>query len=268
MNAAWRWTIKSAMAIGLVLVAVACGSGSGGGATSSAEAGGSAAAVADISVLMMGNSHTSFNDLPAMVAAMVRAARPGKTVAAVEAPGWMFLDERITDSASLALIRSRRWSAVVLQAQKYSASGQYDYSTAEANEWIKLAREAGAMPVMFPEWPRRGIAETLRIYELHASIARKTPACVAPIGQAWDLSAARYPGIVLHAGDGNHAVAAGSFLAALVIAHTITGAAPNDLPVFTQFGIDADTQNKLRAVATETVQTVSPRLYCPDDRPL
>ena len=258
--------IKSAMAIGLALWVVACGSG--GGSAGGAGDMGSASATADISVLLMGNSHTSFNNLPGMVAAMVQAARPGKTVAAVEAPGWMFLDERISDAGSLALIRSRRWSAVVLQAQKYSASGQYDYSTAEANEWIKLAREAGAMPVMFPEWPRRGIAETLRIYELHVSIARKTPACVAPIGQAWDLSAARHPGIVLHAGDGNHAVAAGSFLAALVIAHTITGASPNDLPAFPQFGIDADTQGKLRAVATETVQTISPRLYCPDDRPL
>ncbi|MBL8524522.1 MAG: hypothetical protein JNN20_12595 [Betaproteobacteria bacterium] len=267
MNVALGWAVKTAIAVGLAITAVACGSG-GGGAANGTSSGNASPATAEIGVLLMGNSHTSFNNLPGMVAAMIQAARPGKTVAAVEAPGWMFLDERIADSASLALIRSRRWSAVVLQAQKYSASGLYDYSTAEANDWIKLAREAGAMPVMFPEWPRRGVAETQRIYDLHVSIARKTPACVAPIGQAWDLSVARNPGIVLHAGDGNHAVAAGSFLAALVIAHTITGTSPDDLPVFTQFGIDSDTQSKLRAVATETVQTISPRLYCPDDRPL
>ena len=33
----------------------------------------------------------------------------------------------------------------------------------------------------------------------------------------------------------------------------------------TQFSVDMDTQAKLRAVATETVQTIAPRLWCPND---
>jgi hypothetical protein len=259
--------MKSWLMLGLAMFAAGCGSGGNSptGAEGSTVSGASPAG-ADISILMMGNSHTSFNNLPGMLAAMVQASRPGKTVSAVEAPGWMFLDERISDAASLRLIRSQRWSFVVLQAQKYSSSGLYDYSTAEANDWIKLSREAGAVPVMFPEWPRRGVPETQRIYDLHVSIARKTPACVAPVGQAWDLANARYPQITLHAGDGNHAQPAGSFLAALVIYATVTGLPPQNLPVFSQFGVDADTQGKLRAVATETVQTIAPRLYCPDDK--
>ena len=257
--------------LGAALLTAACGSGGNGvaGGVDGSAAGGNAGgapAAADISVLMMGNSHTSFNGLPAMVAAMVQATTPGKTAVSIEAPGWMFLDERLGDAASLQLIRSRRWSAVVLQAQKYSTSGQFEYSTAEASEWIRLAREAGALPVMFPEWPRRGVPETQRIYDLHVTIASKTPACVAPVGQAWDLAQARHPDLALHAGDGNHAVPAGSFLAALVIASTITGKLPQDTPPLTQFGVDANTQAVLRAVATETVQTVPPRLHCPADR--
>ena len=42
-------------------------------------------------------------------------------------------------------------------------------------------------------------------------------ACVAPIGQAWDLSLARHPSLILHASDGNHSAPAGAFLAALLI---------------------------------------------------
>jgi hypothetical protein len=38
-----------------------------------------------------------------MVADMVRAGKPGQTVAAVEAPGWMFLEERVHDGPSLDL---------------------------------------------------------------------------------------------------------------------------------------------------------------------
>src|SRR5215218_3060493 len=89
---------------------------------------------ADVSLLFMGNSHTSHHDVPQMVAQLVRAARPGKAVEAVEAPGSMFLEERLADAATLALLQGRTWSAVVLQAQKYSSSGEFSYSTAEAEE--------------------------------------------------------------------------------------------------------------------------------------
>ena len=41
------------------------------------------ATTTDISVLMMGNSHTSVNGLPETLAAMPRAARPTRTVAVV-----------------------------------------------------------------------------------------------------------------------------------------------------------------------------------------
>ena len=60
-----------------------------------------------------------------MVADMVRAGKPGKTVASVDAPGGMFLEERLHDAPSLALMRSQTWSYVIFQAQKYSTSGQF-----------------------------------------------------------------------------------------------------------------------------------------------
>ena len=91
-----------------------------------------ATANADISLLMMGNSHTSVNDLPETLAAMVRIARPGRTVAVAVAPGYMFLEERVGNAPTMALMRGQRWTSVILQAQKYSTSGQFSYSTAEA----------------------------------------------------------------------------------------------------------------------------------------
>jgi hypothetical protein len=213
----------------------------------------------------MGNSHTSVNDLPGMVEAMVRAARPNTTVAKVVAPDIMFLDERLHDEASVRLLRDGRWSFVVLQAQKYSTSGLFTYSTAEAEAWIRMTRAANAVPILFPEWPRDGIAETERIYDLHVSIARREPACVAPIGQAWDLARSRHPEVVLHASDGNHSAPAGAFLAALVLATTMTGTSPVQLPSFPEFPVDAVTQGKLRAIAAETVLAISPRQFCPAD---
>jgi hypothetical protein len=246
----------------LALLLTACGGGDGGEQNNPPTG---PLATADIRLLYMGNSHTSSNNLTGMVADMVRAARPGKTVASGEAPGWMFLEERVNDSASLNLLRSQNWTVVVLQAQKYSTSGQFTYSTAEAKELIRFARQQQAVPIMFPEWPRRDVAETQRIYDLHVSIAQEETACVAPVGQAWDLSLSRHPSLALHAADGNHSNPAGAFLAALILFATITGNSPASLPDFPQFSVDVATQALLRAVADETVRGLPPRGFCPSD---
>ena len=251
------------------LLVAACGGGSGdsqaGGGASSPPPPQTPPTTTDISLLFMGNSHTTFNGLTSMVADMVRAGRPGMTVTPVEAPGNMFLEDRLHDGPTIALLRRQTWSYVILQAQKYSTSGQFTYSTEEAKGLIRISREQRAVPVMFPEWPRLGVDETRRIYDLHASIAQAEPACVAPIGQAWDLALARNPTLVLHAADGNHSAPAGAFLAALVLYATITGQSPLGVPPMPQYPVDAALQETLRGIAAETVQTVPPRMWCPGD---
>jgi hypothetical protein len=248
------------------LLLAACGGGGGGDQAPNNPPSGPPSATADITLLFMGNSHTSVNNLSGMVAEMVRAARPGKTVASVEAPGWMFLEERLNHAPSVDLLRSQDWSFLVLQAQKYSSSGQFVYSTAEAEAFIRMGREQHAVPIMFPEWPRRGVDETQRIYDLHVSIAQRETACVAPIGQAWDLSLARFPSLELHAPDGNHSNPAGAFLAALILFATITGNSPMDVPpLAAQFAVDNGTQAQLREIAAEAVLTWPPHAWCPSD---
>jgi hypothetical protein len=119
---------------------------------------------------------------------------------------------------------------------------------------------------MFPEWPRSGVDETSRIYDLHVSIAQREVACVAPIGQAWDLALERHPALALHAPDGNHSNPAGAFLAALILFATMTGVSPLDLPALPQVTtVDGATQAQLRAVAAETVQIWPPHAWCPSD---
>jgi hypothetical protein len=56
-------------------------------------------------------------------------------------------------------------------------------------------------------------------------------------------------------------------LASLILYATITGGPPQDLPTIPGFNVDADTQLKLRGIASETVQTIATRLWCPADRP-
>ncbi len=260
-------TLLAALALSLV----ACGGGGGGGGGT--QGGGVTSApptpptpvTADITLLFMGNSHTVVNDLNGMVADMVRAGKPGNSVAQVLAPGGMFLDERVHDAPSMDLLRVQNWSFVILQAQRYSSSGAFQYSTEEAKELVRMSRVQRAVPIMFPEWPRRGINETQRIFDLHVSIAQAEPACVPPIPQAFDLAAQRAPTLILHDSDGNHSAPAGAFLAALVLYATITGLSPLDLPALPQYPVSASVQATLRGIAAETVQTIPSRMWCPGD---
>jgi hypothetical protein len=164
----------------------------------------------------------------------------------------------------MALLQGQRWHAVVLQAQKYSSSGLYRYSTAEAEELVRRVRAGAATPLMFPEWSRRGIEETSRIWALHTEISGHAPACVAPVPQAWDLALRRYPALALHASDGNHAAEAGAFLAALMLHSSLTGLSPLALPDLPGT-VPVELQRSLRQVAADTALLQPPRALCPAD---
>jgi hypothetical protein len=88
MTSARRYVV-----VALLLTLVACG---GGDSMTTDTSLGSAPVNADVTLLFMGNSHASYNDLPGMVVAMLQAQLTGRSVAAAIAPGFMFLDPRVT----------------------------------------------------------------------------------------------------------------------------------------------------------------------------
>lgn len=257
--------LRSVFATLMLSLLVACRGGAGGPLSVPQRSPGVTTTSADIHILFLGNSHTTLNNVPGMVTAMVRAGTPGKSVSTTEAPGWMILEERASDPGSLALLQSRRWDYVVLQAQAISQSGRFSYPTTGAEQLVRMSRQVGAVPVLFAEWPRAGVAESQTIYDRYVSIAMNEPACVAPIPQAFDLARTRVPTISLHADDGNHAAPAGAFLASLILAATITGVSPDTLPAIAGLQVDAGSQASLRGIATETVESIAPRRWCPGD---
>ncbi len=272
MNRSERWArpFWAGAWVALAATLVACGGGSGAPVSNSApEPPTGAASVpsvpgAALRVLMLGNSHTVFGGLPSHLEAMLRATWPGRDIEVEVAPGYLFLDERLSDRETLALLQNHRWQAVVLQAQKYSTSGLFSYSTAEAEQLVKMVRSAGATPVMFPEWPRSGIPETARIWALYGGIATRAVACLAGVPQAWDLAQARDPALALHSRDGNHANENGAFLAALMLFSSLTDLSPLRLPDLPG-GVPPAVQRQLREAAADTARAQSARATCPDD---
>src|SRR5262245_20410327 len=72
---------------------------------------------AEISVLYVGNSHTSMHDLPTLVGEMIRFRRQATTVHSRVVPVG-FLEDAARDPLCREALESRAWTFVVLQAQK------------------------------------------------------------------------------------------------------------------------------------------------------
>lgn len=210
-------------------------------------------------LLFMGNSHTSSHNLPQLVAKLLKAGVPNAKVDTELASGYHFLDERLQHKASTSLLSEGHWSHVILQAQKYSTTGRYFYPTDAAEEWIRRINAKKARAIMFPEWPRRGNKEEgARIHQLHLSIAKAEPACVAPIGLAWELALQQNPKLRLHANDGNHSTLDGAFLTALVLYGTISQQDPAALADISSIKLSGEIQAQLRQAASVTLGQHAP----------
>jgi hypothetical protein len=205
----------------------------------------------DYELLFIGNSHSSMNGLPNLVAILIEAGEPGKVAYSDLAPGWNFLADRLNDGVTQEALESRNWTHVFLHAQKYSTSGNYTYPTVGAEEWIRRAKSQDSLPIMFPEWPREGNTEEgLRVHELHVAIASREPACVAPVGLVWDKFIELYPYISLHATDGNHSNLKGALLTAYVFYQVVTGNNAIELDYISEIDVPESTQYKLKEVAS------------------
>ncbi len=206
---------------------------------------------ANYQLLFIGNSHSSANGLPRLLKTLIEHGLPGSSVEAKTAPGWAYLSEHLENGSTQKVLLSRDWTHVILQAQKYSTTGRYSYPTDAAEEWIRRARKQNAIPILFPEWPRRGnLEEGRRIHTLHVEIAARESACVAPVGLAWDEARVRYPALRLYASDGNHSNLTGALLTAFVLYQVITRSEAVELPYIESINVPEDVQLKLSEVAT------------------
>jgi len=211
-------------------------------------------------ILFIGNSHVAGNNLPNIVQKLFENNLTTKLVTSQLAPGYGFLVERINDGTTYEKIKSEQWTHIVLQAQKVSSSQSRLYPTKGAETWVELVKaELSATPILFPEHPQKGrLFEGRYIHDIHLGIAEKNPACVAPVGLAWDLALALYPDLRLHQDDGNHANIKGSFLTAMVFYQTISGESAENLPYIENIDVNNIIQAQLAQVASQAIANNEP----------
>ena len=234
-------------------------------------AAGCRSAAPHLSVLMIGNSYTAQNDLPHMLATLMCHSAIATNVHVDElTTGGGSMHEWVRVGATKLLAGH---DVVVLQEQSQTPgfdvnTAEYQASLAAVDELAAAATAAHVHVVLFQTWGHQdgdpmnaGIYPTYdamqtRIidgYGRYLASIRTGPAPdaeVAPVGQAWAWAYTHNNSLftALYDTDGSHPSAAGTYLAALVLARTISG---HDLPahVWSPHELPADQVGAVQAVA-------------------
>ena len=191
-----------------------------------------------VRVLFVGNSYTSANDLPAIVRALGAADKP-RVEFEVEAltPGGFTLEAHLAaegEDSPRAKIAAGAYDHVVLQEQSQRPILEPDKMLAAARVFAEELAAAKSSAVWYATWARQAKPETqAELDKAYAACLEATGGRLAPVGAAWQrvLTAKdEKERVALHAADGSHPAAAGSYLAGLVIYGTLTGKKLDGLP--------------------------------------
>lgn len=208
---------------------------------------------ADVSLLFVGNSHTTLHGLPDRVCEMVRFLKPGKTVAPRIIPV-AHLEALATEPRGQQELDAQPWTAVILQAQKISASGKFDHPRDDGIAFAKRAKEKGAKVLFFAEWGVKNDPTSGPRHEtIYREMATQAGVEVAAVGRAWDMALAERPEFVLHDVDGNHQSHLGAFLTACVLTACITGEDATKLATFPDESIPAVDRAFLASIAAKSI---------------
>jgi hypothetical protein len=180
-------------------------------------------------VLFVGNSLTASNDVPGMVQALATAGGVPVQVHSTSSGGSL---EDQWAAGEQGLLGEARWDFVVLQQGPSTRPESQSNLKEWAARWADEARRHGATPVLYMVWPfqHQGDAGFALASGSYRAAAEAAKARVLPAGDAWREALRRDPGLPLYSADKLHPTEAGSYLAALVIAHGLTGVRPETAP--------------------------------------
>lgn len=168
-------------------------------------------------VLFIGNSLTTVNDVPGLVARLAAASNQRFEYRTVAFDGYSLEDHWNRGEAQRA-IAGGGWSIVVLQQGPSALPESRVQLRASVRRFDQEIRRAGARTALYMVWPsaeRLGDREGVRMS--YAIAAREVGGLLLPAGQAWREAWRLDSHLPLYGADGFHPTTAGSYLAALVM---------------------------------------------------
>ena len=204
-------------------------------------------------ILFIGNSYTSRNQLPRLLADLAAAAEhPTRVEFDLIFAGGASLKRHWNAGIAQERLAKQSWNYVVLQEQStlpVKNPGRYQENVRLFAP--EIARR-GAKTALYLTWSRQQAPETQdRITRAVEEIAAEIDALVVPVGPAWHAVMAGHIDVPLYTDDGSHPTAAGSYLAACVFLVRLFGEAPQGFSVSDPLWLDRDVAAALHAVASE-----------------
>jgi hypothetical protein len=220
-------------------------------------------------VLFIGNSYTYYNNLPEMVRVMAASRGIKVDVGMATTGGWKLSDHWTNqDSDAHRLLRDGKWDAVVLQEQSVLGSTKVVNNVARvgsdeqfqryAKLWQEEIKRAGAKPVFYVTWARKGAPEDQQALDrAYTRAAKDANGMAVLVGRAWKGAREHHPNIELFIADGSHPSAAGTYLAACTFFAALFDTSPVGLPAtITGAPIDPQTDRPI-AGRNETLAKLS-----------
>ncbi len=217
-----------------------------------------------IKVLFIGNSFTYYNDLPAMTAELSAKAGTEILAESVTKGGWFlrkFADPEDEMGQELRRVYPREeWDYIVLQEQSLCPAANPEEFLASV-EALRAFLKPRKKFLMYQTWAYEDGSEKLKntgmeygamrdgLKAAYEEAARRTGAACVPVGSAFSLCRDRYPAIVLYREDHFHPSPEGTYLAACLFVHELTGIRPEALS--SPEGLEEGTAACLRLIAGE-----------------
>ncbi len=211
----------------------------------------------DSRVLFIGNSYTSRNQLPRLLADLAATAEHPRRVE-VEAivAGGASLKRHCNAGFAQQALAKLSWNYVVLQEQSTlplkNPARYHDNVRFFAPE---IARR-GAKTVLYLTWARQQAPDTqdLITRAVEEVAGEVDDALVVPVGPAWQAAMAEDSDLPLYTDDGSHPTALGSYLAACVFHVSLFGEAPRGFSVSDALRLDRSVAARLQVVASEATR--------------
>ena len=225
-----------------------------------------AAQLPPLRVLFIGNSLTSWHNLPAYVASLARQGGDTTFRYRMIAPPAVGLEDHWRIPRTRRALAQERWDVIVMQQGPSAEPESRVHLCTWTKRFADLARSRGAKPRLLMVWSagRFGLQEVIDSYAA-AAAAANAPAL--PAGAAWAAAWKRKPGLALHARDGLHPSRLGTYLAALVVYAGLRDVSPLTLPSSVvvarkRFAVSRQNAQILRAAAAEALVSPVPAPAC------
>jgi hypothetical protein len=164
-------------------------------------------------ILFIGNSHTYFNDMPALLLRIYAANKKPAEVAML-AHGGKGLDFHLAEKEARFNILYGGYDIVVLQHNAHPMR-DIEVMRQSAIGMNELIQRVNAKTMLYMTWTEReNEAGQPFMTDVYLKLGRDIGADVAPVGVAWWRFHHAHPEVELYNQDGKHASEAGSLLAA------------------------------------------------------